>query len=439
MTNIRVNNILDAGGNSAISFRHLETVINGTGNQSFAAAGRRWAFFGDSITNGSSASNFFFSYTRQCIDACGQLVARRDYIEAGTSGETSAQILARFETTLDTYPDVNAVSILCGTNDSGAAVAPSVYISNVIQMFSIARNRGLPVIICTVPPRGASGTPEQNKLITAYNILLRMYQKDYGYELAEVNSALIDVTTGLMLAAYDSGDGVHPNNLGHIQVGQAVASAMMRVSKLSNKQGIVQSVMPVGMLTPDPLNARATVLSGGWSEWAGGSGTVPVYTMENDVSGVLVAGRWAQMAVNSVSSGTRRLADSHSADFSAGDTILITGKIQIEDLSGTWETNCATDAGNVGITILNQSATAIPGASVFGGRSTGLKDENGIYTFHTFAVQFVVPAGTTTLITWIGLKTPSGSNVKMRVGEFALINMTTLNCALADGQSVVQI
>ena len=63
-------------------------------------AGLRWAFFGDSITNGSTASAFSSSFAPQAITMAGHLVARPDSIEAGTPGETSAQVLARVGTTL---------------------------------------------------------------------------------------------------------------------------------------------------------------------------------------------------------------------------------------------------------------------------------------------------------------------------------------------------
>ena len=401
--------------------------------------GRRWIFFGDSITNGSSAANFSFSYTRQAADAVGQMTCRLDYIEAGTGGDTSAQILARVESTLDLYPDVSAVSIMCGTNDAGAGVSASEFFSNLIGIIDIAKSRGLVVLVSTVIPRWSAASAGIHTLTNAYNLLIRLYQKQYGYFLVDSNAALIDTTTGFMLAAYDSGDGIHPNTLGHIKLGNAFAIGMLQASAVDNKQSLLQSVIPQGLITQDPLNARAAANSNGWYEWPGGTGTAPVYSMVSDTTNTLAAGRWAEMAVNAASGGTRRLATTGASGFSVGDTVAIFGRIQVEDLATRWESDNAAGTTTVGISVVNQSAVGITGASVFGGRSAGRKDSSGFYNLGYFFLQFVVPAGTTQLIPWISLTSATGSNLKLRIGEFAIVNITSLGLSIPDTNTPVTI
>lgn len=350
-------------------------------------------------------------------------------------------MLARFTSTLDAYPQIGAVSILVGTNDASQSVPPATFISNVLRMVTTAMQRGLPVVVCTVPPRGSAATAGIHNLINAYNLLLRLYQRDYGYELAEVHSALVDTTSGYMLAAYDSGDTTHPNTLGHIKIGQPVAAAMRRAAKLTNQYSIVQSVLPAGLLTTDPLNTRAAPNGTGWYEWPGGSGTAPVYSMVADAQGILTAGRWAQMAFDASSSGgTRRLATTVNSGFSSGDTVLICGRIQIEDLASRWEADVAAGTAQASVSIVNQSGVGITGASTFGGRSSGIKNSSGYFDLGPFAVQFVVPAGTTQLIPWISVTLPTGANVKMRLAEFGLLNVTTMiGAALPDGSLPINI
>lgn len=398
-------------------------------------AGRRTLFGGDSITNGSSASNFAYSFSSLAVDALGGIVARNDFIEGGTPGDRSYQLLARLPGLFATYPDIGHLHIQIGTNDAIQLVTPQTYLSNLLKCVNLAKTRGIGVSVGTIPPLGSGKTSAQRGLVDAYNLLIRLFQNDYGYELAEVHGALVDTTTGYLSASYNSGDDTHPNDLGHSAMSQPVAQAISAASKLTNKRGIIQSLLQSssGLISSDPLQARASVTAGGWYEQPGGTGTAPTYSFVSDTSGKLPAGRWSQMDFDATASGgTRRLATAVSSGFSVGDKIAICVQSQIEDVSGNWEADNVAGTAALQISIQNQSAAAIQ-PNIYSGRSPGLRGVSGVYDFGSSFYVITIPAGTTQLLFWHSLKLPTGSRVKMRIGCAGILNLTTMGLA-----SVVQ-
>lgn len=78
----------------------------------------------------------------------------------GIGGDVSRGLLFRFqEDVLDLQP--TAVVIQIGTNDLSAQQAPADTVSNLVAMIEMARrhDRGLPIVVCTVPPRAHPQAP----------------------------------------------------------------------------------------------------------------------------------------------------------------------------------------------------------------------------------------------------------------------------------------
>lgn len=391
-------------------------------------AGRRWCFLGDSITNGSNATNFDFSYSRVAVSGVGHFTSRFDYVEAGVPGERADQAYARMDNLIKTYSPTAWV-VLIGTNDANQGVTPAVYWEWLLKIINKIKLTGAAVVVCTVPPRSSGSPASAHKLVNAYNVLIRLYQNELGYELAEVHSALVDPTTGYFSASYDT-DGIHPNDLGHQRISQVVGRAMARATKITNQHSILQSVLQStqGLISGDPLNARATATTSPWFEIPGGTGTAPTYSMINDTSGVLAVGRWAQMDFDATASGgTRRLGSNVTSGFTAGDTLLYCFAVQIEDTSGTFAEDIVATTAGLSIPVLNQSSVPIF-SSVISSRTTGIKDPvTGFYNIGPIAFKFIVPGGVTSLNFHFGLTLPTGKRVKLRIGEVGFLNLTTLN------------
>lgn len=404
------------------------------------AAGSRWIFGGDSITNGSSATNFAYSYAPQACAMVGTLVARPDSIEAGTPGDTSAQLLARLAGQAAQY-GAQATVVMIGTNDVGQGVPLATTTDNITKIVTAAKSWG-PVVLCTIPPRGTSATAAEKQATASINAWIRLNGPSLGCWIADTNRVLADPATGDYLAGYDSGDATHPTQSGHAAIAQVVAAAMKRATTRVDPYGLITSAGP-GVITSDPLNARTGgVLSGSWYEQPGGTGTAPTYTMVGDTTGRLPAGRWAQMDFDATASGgTRRLAVATSTGtpgFAAGDWVMHCAHVQVEDVSGDWMANVTAGTANAALLLLDQG-----GAGISGGQAVdfcpGLRDPaTGFYNIGPIAFPVHVPAGTTQIIAWHQLTLPTGSHAKLRVGAVGLLNATALGLqALASYASVM--
>lgn len=418
----------------------VETTVGPLGSEIAAvrgpaqvAAGLRWAFVGDSITNGSNASNFGYAYMPTAIQSAGGFVARMDSIEAGTPGDTSAQLLARMDSIVSTrHPEAFVVFI--GTNDANQAVPLATFAANLTAIIGKAKAAGAAVALATTPPQGSGRSAVIHQAVLAQNAWKRTFGPSFGCHVADVFSELVDPATGYLAAGYDSGDGLHPNGLGHARMSLPIAKAMQRARNLSAPVGLVRAnaAASIGNMVADPLNLNGTTYFQGWFEWPGGTGTAPTYSKVADASGFLPAGSWTQMDFDATAAGgTRRLSTPalSATHWTAGDKLLLTAHVQIEDVTGTWVADAAAGTGQAVVQIVNQAGTALnPGGTVFA-RTPGVPQENGVYNIGPVLWPFTVPAGTTGLNVWFSLVLPTGKRVKMRVGDPGLMNLTRLGMA----------
>lgn len=130
-------------------------------------------------------------------------------IDKGIAGQTTAQMLARFNTDiLALHPSV--VVIEGGTNDVLYISDPTI--DNVAMMASEAAAAGVTVIIATIPP--TDHDPASQALILQFNAQLRTLAKAYGYQLVDYYSVLVD-SSGALLSTDFQPDTIHPDSAGY--------------------------------------------------------------------------------------------------------------------------------------------------------------------------------------------------------------------------------
>ncbi len=408
------------------------------------APGLLWAFAGDSHTFGSGTTNNASAFVDQAVSIAGPMVARADSIMAGVAGNTSAQVLARMDTILALNPE--AVVVLVGTNDAGGSVSLATTAANIVSIIAKAKAAGCPVVLCTPPPRGAGATTALKLATEAIIQWVRLNAHTLGCELADVAQAVADSTTGTLLTA-NNADDVHMTNRGHQVAGGVIAKAMQRAAARSGAYGFLTGIVPGLLLgtagaSPDPLQSRATALSGQWYEWTGGSGTAPTYSMVTDTSGFLPAGRWMQMDFNATVGGVRRIALELTTGFSPGDRVALCAHMQVEDVTGTWRDDVAAGNATFEFTAINGgTVVAVPGSFPLG-RVGGAETApgSGIYNIGPVAHPFTIPAGLTNLTIWWSVVVPTGKRVKARLGCAGVRNLTTgqMLPLLPDAPSVVR-
>lgn len=138
-------------------------------------------------------------------------------LNAGVGGNTSADMLARFDTdVMSKKPTV--VVILAGTNDIRHVVAPTT--QNIGTMADRAAASGARVILGTIPPINdwAQGMPvtavEGNQAVLDWNRDLRNMAKGFGYQLADYYPGLVNAD-GTQNATLFTSDRLHPNDAGY--------------------------------------------------------------------------------------------------------------------------------------------------------------------------------------------------------------------------------
>lgn len=132
-------------------------------------------------------------------------------VNAGVGGQTSTQILARFDAdVIARHPQV--VVIEAGTNDLYYDQLPqSVTEANITEMVTMARANGIqPILASTVPVSPAWYATRDPQRVTALNDWLRSFATDQGVPFLDYYSALDGPAHDTLTV-----DGLHPNAAGY--------------------------------------------------------------------------------------------------------------------------------------------------------------------------------------------------------------------------------
>ncbi len=187
-----------------------------------AAGEERVVFFGDSITDG---------WGRR--PGTGSFFPGKPYVNRGISGQTTPQMLVRFEQDV-VHLHPAAVVILAGTNDIAGNTGPStpqMIEDNFTAMAAIAKQSGIKLVLASITPAyaypwkpGVSPVAE----IRSMNQWLRDFCSSNGCVYLDYYMAMSD-EKGAMRPGL-SFDGVHPTAKGYAIMAplaeQAIAKAL---------------------------------------------------------------------------------------------------------------------------------------------------------------------------------------------------------------------
>ena len=198
-----------------------QTISTVTGLQTALDQSRRAggyvAFIGDSLTDYGEGYPW---YAEILSLGAFRIAAVKSYAGYTTTAIINDNKVADI-TSLSPAPQCCVV--LLGTNDAIAAVSIATFKANVVAIFDSLRSVGITPVVCTLPPL----TGSRNSLARQYNEFLRRYALLNRLPLVDHYKALVDPATGNMLAAYDSGDGIHYTAAGGKAMGQATADSLV--------------------------------------------------------------------------------------------------------------------------------------------------------------------------------------------------------------------
>lgn len=189
-----------------------------------ASGEQRVVFMGDSITDGWgrwAGTGLFFP--------------GKPYVNRGISGQTTPQMLVRFQQDV-VHLHPAAVVILAGTNDIAGNTGPStprMIEDNFTSMADIAKQNGIKVVLASITPVYVyPWKPDIHPTdeIRALNQWLRNFCSSNGFVYLDYYDSMTDAK-GAMLPGY-SVDGVHPTAKGYSVMAplaeQAIAQALAK-------------------------------------------------------------------------------------------------------------------------------------------------------------------------------------------------------------------
>ena len=171
------------------------------------------------------------SITDNWIGADPDFFARNGFVDRGISGQTTAEMLARFRRdVIDLNP--KAVVILAGINDiaqnNGAIKLENVF-GNIVSMCDLARYNGIKVVLCSLLPCDRfSWRPEMDPAeeVRRLNTMLERYAAEQKIPYVDYHRAL-DNGSGGMSEEF-SQDGCHPVLSGYLRMESLVVEGINR-------------------------------------------------------------------------------------------------------------------------------------------------------------------------------------------------------------------
>jgi lysophospholipase L1-like esterase len=363
-----------------------------------AAPGNRVVFLGDSITQSSALNESAgvagsvagYPFYAQAFGG-GKIIHARN---AGSGGETTAQMLARFDTDVTPYTP-RVVSILAGTNDIRNDVPLATFQANIAALVAETLAIGAKPILGTITPTNTSGHQQR---VNLWNQWLRRYAAANGVGMVDYFSLLVNPATGNYAASAGTADGLHPGEAGYRLMGQAFANAVTsamppHVPPLVQTQADTQQILGTNSLFLTDSNADGT--PDGWDVWSGLTGVT-----RSLVSTDAAAPGKAMKVVLAAAPGLFEVRRQITTGFSVGDRLSLAALI----------------SSNGGVNV--QFRIQFTGASSNG----WIANFTGTITRGLTFREFTVPASTTAVI--LSLITAAGTG-EASVEQVSLYNLTT--------------
>jgi lysophospholipase L1-like esterase len=201
-------------------------------------------------------------------------------MNAGLSGDTSAQVRARMNAPGSPFPDIMIVSV--GINSVTFGVSAASIQSDLQAICQFYLQRGIKVILSNIRPIGAAFVPEGDPQLGV--------RSDVNAWIREFATTTPDVVFWDVAAAYDDGtgrpsagytvDGLHPSSLGSQHAAFSLLPIMQQLVKPEPGNPDTINFFPNGRLAGNQGTAgpgvRGQIATGFTAEMLSGSPTVTV-------------------------------------------------------------------------------------------------------------------------------------------------------------------
>lgn len=220
-------------------------------------------YMGDSLTDDGT-----YIYTISSI--LGNTWYNYNY---GRSGETTSQMLARFNTDIINKNNPSHVVILAGTNDVSGLTPAATIEANLQSMYTAAHNAGIKVIAVTITPRTTTGP--QLTIQQAVNTWIKTTATNVDY-VVDPYVTLADPSNPTVLLPTYTTDGLHMTVSGYTVLGTYIANNATWVAKV-NSTNLTLAVKGYGSVNQN-LNTDSNPIFNTINGITVGNGSGNVYT-----------------------------------------------------------------------------------------------------------------------------------------------------------------
>lgn len=289
------------GGVDMATQTELNALSAATAPISAIPRGNLTVFLGDSTTlasDGPATQVLGESWPVYLAMVSGQ---RFRYVRnAGVAGDTSTQMLARFDTAVTPYSP-NIVTILAGINDIAQGVVLTTFQANIIAMVAKCLAINARPVLATITPNSSGAPTNTKEQVQRFNSWLKRYAAQQKIDILDFYSVLVDPTNGSYLSAYNA-DGVHPSTAGMMAMAvhaNAVLGPLLPYAPpvLCQDDNDENSLLYKGLFT----GYSGAGLPTSWFDNAGAGTSVLSYTTDAAVPGQL-------LTITSSASAARQIA-----------------------------------------------------------------------------------------------------------------------------------
>lgn len=326
---------------------------------------------------------------------------------AGVFGNTSAQMLARFDTDVTPYAP-KVVTLMCGTNDTGQSVPLATIAANIRAIVAKIKTIGARPVLFTCPPTGSVTPSDRQARVAALNAWIRRYATASGIPVIDAYALWVDPATGSYQSAYDGGDTVHPGGPGYLALASAVAAKVgagllpEAPPMLCAYNGDTQNLVANGLFLTGTAASPTS-----WSYQNATSGITKTYVTGD----AAVVGTQLQLAAVATS-GVQFVLQTISS-MTAGHVYRLSARVKVSGVTGgTWSVLLRPkDSGGAGL------GDYYPASAV-------TQAIDGV-----IELEFTAPVGTVS--GQIQIQVASGSTMTFQIGQVTLYDLTAMGVTTA--------
>lgn len=100
------------------------------------------------------------------------------------------------------------------SNDIISGISPEAYVANMVSMYSRATSLGIPVFVISPQPRTSASVPQQQQIVTAYNLLKQSIPVELFVDVFNLLKDQNSTNPADIDPQYNA-DGIHVNDAGH--------------------------------------------------------------------------------------------------------------------------------------------------------------------------------------------------------------------------------